>query len=73
MMSQGRLKNVNRRREGRPGGSYILQGTIMPMDETMPYTGLDGLKFELTVSERFGAGDIINYERKGKKILRIWK
>lgn len=70
---QGRLINVNRRREGRPGGTYILQGAIQPIDEPMPYVGFDGLKFELELTEHFGVGDIVHYERKGKKILRIWK
>ena len=72
-MAMGRLKNVNRRGEGKGGGSYILQGMIVPMDETMPYTGLDGLKFELEVTSTFSAGDVINYERKGKTVTKIWK
>ncbi len=70
---QGRLKHVNRRGEGKPGGKYFLQASIIPMDEVLPYTGFDGLRFELEVSQHFGAGDVVNYERKGKNVLRIWK
>ena len=72
-MPTGRLKNVNRRGEGRSSTRYFLQGMIIPMDEKMPYTGLDGLKFELEVTGQFSAGDIINYERKGKTVTKIWR